>query len=208
MTARSLGALRQLHERNVATDPFVQFRVWWEEARATGHRWADAMVLATVSPEGVPSGRAVILRGLDERGFLFFTDTRSAKAVDLATNPRVALVFLWPDPERQVRVVGRVTAAPDDETNRFFAGRPREANVAATLAVQGEVLPGPDELERRRREMTARVEGQHVGRPPHWGGYIVSPDEFEFWQGRPDYLHDRLRYRRDPGGWFIERLAP
>jgi pyridoxamine 5'-phosphate oxidase len=166
------------------------------------------MVLATVSPDGCPSARAVILRGLDERGFVFFTDTRSAKAADLAAEPRAALVFLWSAQERQVRVTGRVGALGDDEVEAFFAGRPRQAKLAARIAPQDEVVAGPEVLEARLREVTSASEGRSVGRPPGWGGFVVTPDEIEFWQGQPDGLHDRLRYRRGPAGWRVERLAP
>ena len=200
--------MRRLSENRVPADPIAQFRAWWDEARATGDHWSDAMVLATVSPQGRPSARAVILRGLDERGFLFFTDTRSAKAAELEANPRAALVFLWSALERQVRVGGRVTPVPDEETDPFFATRPREANLAAGIAPQDEVIAGLEVLEQRLRQLLAASEGLADGRPPGWGGYVVAPDEIEFWQGRPDHLHDRLRYRRDAGGWRIERLAP
>jgi pyridoxamine 5'-phosphate oxidase len=175
------------------------------------------MVLATVSVGGSeagsagggPSARAVILRGLDERGFVFFTDTRSAKAADLAAEPRVALVFLWSAQERQVRVTGRVSPLGDDEVEAFYAGRPRQANLAARVAPQDEVVAGPEVLEARLREVTAAHDGRPVGRPPGWGGFVVAPEEVELWQGRPDGLHDRLRYRRSSGAaWHLARLAP
>jgi pyridoxamine 5'-phosphate oxidase len=200
--------LRHLSENRVPADPIVRFRIWWDEARTSGDRWSDAMVLATVSSEGWPSARAVILRGLDERGFLFFTDTRSAKASELEANPRAALVFLWSASERQVRVSGRVTPVPDEEADAFFATRPREANLAAELAPQDEVIAGLEVLEQRLRQLLTACQGPAVGRPTGWGGYVVAPDEIEFWQGRPDHLHDRLRYRRDADGWRVERLAP
>jgi pyridoxamine 5'-phosphate oxidase len=201
-------ALRHLNENRVPADPIVRFRTWWDEARTSGDRWSDAMVLATVSPQGRPSARAVILRGLDERGFLFFTDTRSAKASELEANPRAALVFLWSASERQVRVSGRVTPVPDAEADAFFATRPREANLAAELAPQDEVIAGLEVLEQRLRQLLTACQGPAHGRPTGWGGYVVAPDEIEFWQGRPDHLHDRLRYRRDTDGWHVERLAP
>lgn len=200
--------LRRLLESDVAADPIVQFRAWWEEARATGDAWSDAMVLATSSPAGGPSARAVILRGVDERGFVFFTDTRSAKAVELEADPRVALVVLWSSLERQVRAVGHAAQVTDEEADAFFAARPRAANLAARVARQDEVIAGPDVLQRRLHELAVVHDGRPVGRPPGWGGYVVAPDAVELWQGQPDHLHDRLRYRRDGAGWRIERLAP
>jgi pyridoxamine 5'-phosphate oxidase len=200
--------LPRLLESDVAADPIVQFRAWWEEARATGDAWSDAMVLATSSPEGGPSARAVILRGVWERGFVFFTDTRSAKAVELEADPRVALVVLWSSLERQVRVVGHAAPVTDEEADAFFAARPRAANLAAQVARQDEVIAGPDVLQRRLHELAVVHDGRPVGRPPGWGGYVVAPDAVELWQGQPDHLHDRLRYRRDGAGWRIERLAP
>lgn len=200
--------MRRLLEADLDPDPLVVFRTWWDEARAAGDRWSDAMVLATVAPDGRPAARAVILRGLDDRGFVFFTDTRSAKATDLAAEPRAALVFLWSAHERQVRVSGPVTPLGEDEVEAFFARRPRQANLAARIAAQGEVVVGPDVLGARLQEVTSAHEGRPLGRPPGWGGYVVAPDEVELWQGRPDGLHDRLRYRQEAGGWRIDRLAP
>lgn len=200
--------MQHLSSTDLDPEPLAAFRAWWEAARATGEGWTDAMVLATATPGAGPAARAVILRGLDERGFVFFTDTRSAKAADLAVDSRVALVFLWSALERQVRVTGRASPLGDDEVEAFFARRPRPANLAARVAPQGEVVAGPEVLEARLREVTAAHEGLPAGRPPGWGGYVVAPDEVELWQGRPDGLHDRLRYRRAAGGWRIDRLAP
>jgi pyridoxamine 5'-phosphate oxidase len=139
---------------------------------------------------------------------VFFTDTRSAKAVELEADPRVALVVLWSSLERQVRVVGHAAPVTDEEADAFFAARPRAVNLAAQVARQDEVIAGPDVLQRRLHELAVAHDGRPVGRPPGWGGYVVAPDAVELWQGRPDHVHDRLRYRRDGAGWRIERLAP
>jgi pyridoxamine 5'-phosphate oxidase len=200
--------LRRLLESHAAADPIVQFRAWWGEARAAEGAWSDAMVLATSSLEGGSSARSVILRRVDERGFLFFTDSRSAKGLELEADPRVALVMLWSALARQVRVTGRAAQVTQAEADAFFATRPRVANLAALVARQDDVLAGPDVLEQRLRELTAAHEGRPIGRPPGWAGYVVAPEAVEFWQGRPDHLHDRLRYRRGANGWRLERLAP
>lgn len=197
-----------LDDTTLDADPLVQVRAWWEEARASGDRWADAMVLSTASPDGRPSARAVILRRLDERGFLFLSDTHSRKAVELSKNPRAALVFLWPGTHRQVRVAGQVVPAPDDEVDALFAALPREANLAAVVASQSEVISGRDELVESLHDLVSVARDRPVGRPPGGGGYIVTPDEVELWQERPDHLHDRVRYRRRTAGWRHEWLAP
>jgi pyridoxamine 5'-phosphate oxidase len=192
----------------VPADPIVRFRTWWDEARATGEHWSDAMVLATVSPQGWPSARRGHPPGPRRARLPVLHGHAQRQASELEANPRAALVFLWSASERRVRVGGRVTAVLDEEADAFFATRPREANLAAEIAPQGEVIAGLEVLERRMRQLLAAFEGLAVGRPTGWSGYIVAPDEIEFWQGRPDHLHDRMRYRRDAGGWRTERLAP
>ena len=201
-----------LSEEDVADDPIVQFRRWFEEWLATGPYDANAFIVATTDTDGWPSARAVLLKGLDGRGFVFHTNRRSAKGLDLETSGRAALCFLWHPVERQVRVVGTVEHLPDDESDAYFASRPRGAQIAASASPQSEVIPGRAELERLTAETEARFAAtEAVPRPSHWGGYLVRPLTVEFWQGRRNRMHDRLRYRRSDsadGNWLIDRLAP
>ena len=202
-----------LRTEDVADDPIVQFKRWFEEWLSAKPYDANAVILATADADGWPSARAVLLKGLDERGFVFHTNRRSAKALDLDRSHRASLCFLWHPVERQVRVVGTVEHLPDDESDAYFASRPRGAQIAASASPQSEVIAGRAELERLTAETEARFAASaSVPRPAYWGGYLVRPVTVEFWQGRRSRLHDRLRYRRsDPGsdaGWVVERLAP
>lgn len=202
-----------LREDDVADDPIVQFRRWFDEWLATEPYDANAFIVATTGADGWPSARAVLLKGLDERGFVFHTNRCSAKGLDLETSSRAALCFLWHPVERQVRVVGKVEHLPDDESDAYFASRPRGAQIAASASPQSRVIADRAELERLTAETEDRFAGDEmVPRPSYWGGYLVRPHTVEFWQGRRSRLHDRLRYRRQdsPGGgnWLIERLAP
>ena len=199
---------RALGERSAHPDPFARCARGARAARAVQPVWHDALVLATADARGRPAARAVMLRGLDARGFVFFTDHRSRKARELARRPRAALVFLWAPLERQVRVEGRVERIGDRESDAYFATRPRGSRIGAWASRQSDVIAGRAVLARMIRQLEARFQGGDVPRPPHWGGYRVRPDVFEFWQGRPDRLHDRLRYRRARGAWRIERLSP
>lgn len=198
-----------LVESDLDPDPFVQFTRWYEEARAAGMPDADAMTLATATPEGRPSARMVVLRGFDERGFVFFTNYESRKARELDENGHAALVFHWRELDRQVRAEGPVRRLDRDASARYFAQRPPGHRLSAWASPQGEVVASRDQLDRMFAEVEARFAGGDVPLPPFWGGYLLRPDVFEYWQARPDRLHDRLRYRPyTAGAWLLERLAP
>jgi pyridoxamine 5'-phosphate oxidase len=197
-----------LREADADPDPLRQFQRWFDAAVAAGLPEPNAMTLATCTADGVPSARIVLLKICDERGLAFFTNYRSRKARELANNPRAALVFFWPALERQVRVEGRVEQVSAEESDVYFASRPVNSRLGAWASDQSAVIPSRDELERKQHEFEAQFPDGRVPRPPHWGGYRVVPDVFEFWQGRPSRLHDRLRYRRVEGRWVIERLSP
>jgi pyridoxamine 5'-phosphate oxidase len=189
-------------------NPIEQVHRWLDDARATGMVGWDTAIVATATPDGRPSARAVILRGLDDRGFVFYTDTRSRKGRELAANPRAALVMQWAELERQVRAEGSVHRVAPDESDAYFARRPRGHQLGAWASRQSEVLADRAELERRVADVTAEFAGRVVPRPPYWGGYRITPDVVELWQGRPDRLHDRVRHRRLDGDWVAERLWP
>jgi pyridoxamine 5'-phosphate oxidase len=194
----------RLLETDVAADPLEQFRRWYADAEQAGIRAPHAMALAT----GGPSVRMVLLKGAEDGGFVFFTGYESRKAGELDANPRAALLFYWDPLGRQVRVEGTVEQVSNEESDAYFATRPRAAQLAAAASRQGRVLAGRAELDARVVELEREYADRDVPRPEHWGGYRLQPDGYEFWQHRQDRLHDRLRYRRDGGVWRVERLSP
>jgi pyridoxamine 5'-phosphate oxidase len=197
-----------LSEADVDPDPVVQFGRWFDDARAADLVEPSAMTLATASADGVPSARMVLLRGVDQRGFVFYTNYESRKAAELAANPRAALVFWWGALQRQVRVEGPVQPTSQEESAAYFRTRPPASRLSAWASPQSRVIPDREVLDRRVAELAARHPDGDVPLPPFWGGYRLVPEVVELWQQRPNRLHDRLRYTRTPGGWRIERLAP
>ncbi len=191
----------------VDLDPIAQFRHWYEEAITAGVRQPEAMTLATAGAGGAPDARTVLLRGLDERGFAFYTNLESAKAEQLAANSRAALVFHWREVERQVRVHGRVARLSEDDATRYWETRPRGHRLSAWASPQSEVVDA-ESLAARVAEVEAKFATTDPPLPPFWGGYVVGVEVLELWQGRKDRLHDRVRYRKAKGVWIRERLAP
>ncbi len=196
-----------LAEGDLASDPLSQFEAWFDEARALV-RLPEAVALATADREGVPSVRMVLLKGWDERGFVFYTDGTSRKGAELSANPYAALVVYWDPLGRQVRVEGGVVPVSDEESDRYFAGRPRGSQLAARASHQSAELADRAELDAAVAAETAEHEGADVPRPPEWGGFRVVPHLVEFWQHREDRLHDRLCFRRMGSGWAVVRLSP
>ena len=197
-----------LDERDVAPDPFAQFGRWFAEARVALVPEPNAMSLCTVDAQGRPSARIVLLKDVDGHGFVFYTHRDSRKGRELAARPQAALLFFWADLERQVRVEGGVEDVDASIADAYFSQRPRGSRIGAWASPQSETLPDRAALEQRFAEADRRFEGDEVPRPPRWGGYRVVPTTFEFWQGRPSRLHDRITYVQEDSGWRTRRLAP
>lgn len=202
-------ALQSLSEAEVKPNPLQQFQIWFDQAIAAEVPEPNAMTLATATPEGIPAARIVLLKGLDEQGFMFYTNYESRKGQELAANPRAALVFWWAELERQVRIEGTVEKVAEAEAIAYFQSRPVGSRLGAWASNQSQVIRDRQVLEQRLQDLTQQYQDQEIPKPAHWGGYRVIPTAIEFWQGRPSRLHDRLRYRQESGNqWKIERLAP
>ena len=197
-----------LDEADLAADPVTQFHRWFGEVEAAGYWEPNAMVLSTVTADGWPSARIVLLKRIDDRGFVFFTNYTSDKAIELDDAGRAALTFSWTELRRQVRVVGTARRLDDDESDLYWTTRPRGSQLGAWASDQSAVVSGRAVLEQAFAAAEEQWAGRDVERPDHWGGYRVRPDSVEFWQGRPDRLHDRMRFRRSGNGWDVERLSP
>jgi pyridoxamine 5'-phosphate oxidase len=198
-----------LREADVAPDPIEQFRKWFEEALAAGLHEPNAMTLATATSDGRPAARVVLLKGFDERGFVFYTNYEGRKGRELEEDPYCALVFYWGELERQVRIEGRAGRVSGEESDAYYRSRPLGSRLGAWVSEQSRPVGDRATLEERLRELEDRYEGREVPRPPFWGGYRVEPEKIEFWQGRENRLHDRLLYRCESNqSWSIERLQP
>lgn len=200
--------LAALGEQDVDVDPIVQFQRWFHEAQEARVVEPNAMTLATCTPDAYPSARMVLLKGVDARGFVFFTDYRSRKGQELTDNPHAALVFWWHELERQVRIVGAVQRITREESVAYFTSRPYGARVGAWVSHQSSIIADRETLDRKVEEMMERFRSGEVPLPEHWGGFRVVPEEFEFWQGRESRLHDRIAYAREGGRWVRRRLSP
>jgi pyridoxamine 5'-phosphate oxidase len=198
---------RRLDVGDLDPDPLHQFEAWFREA-AGAVRAPEATALATATREGAPSARMVLVKGFDERGFVFHTGYESRKGLELAANPRGALLFYWDPLGRQVRIEGALERTTAAETEAYFHTRPRGAQIAALASRQSQVLSGRAELEERVAQLESELAGGEVPVPAHWGGFRLRPEVYEFWQHRENRLHDRFRYRRDGDGWIVERLSP
>ncbi len=201
-------SLAGLNEKDLARDPYRQFEKWFQEAEAAKLAEPNAMTLCTSTRDGRPSGRTVLLKGVDGRGFVFFSNYESRKGRELHENPNATLVFPWIALERQVIAEGAVTKVPREESEAYFHSRPRASQLAAWVSQQSTIISGRSVLEDSMKMLEQKYAGREVPLPPHWGGWRLAPETVEFWQGRRSRLHDRLRYRREKDTWLIERLAP
>lgn len=200
---------KKLTEKKAETDPLKQFSKWWKQAVESAIEEVNAMTLATASPDGVPSARIVLLKGVSEKGFVFFTNYDSFKGRQLAENPKACLVFFWKELERQVRITGLIQKLGGEANDEYFNSRPEESRIGAIASPQSQVIESRDWLDDHYKQLKKELKGKDIQRPEHWGGYLVKPVIIEFWQGRPGRLHDRLQYTlEDSGSWKIERLAP
>ena len=199
---------KALHEDSIAESPYQQFENWFEEAVNAQLLDPYAMSVSTVSADGQPSTRIVYLRGIDENGFKFYTNYNSQKGNDLIVNNKVALNFFWGELERQIRIEGEIEKLTEQESDAYFNARPRESKIGAWASNQSEVILNRKELENKVVQFETQFKDIEVSRPPHWGGYIVKPTKIEFWQGRPNRLHDRIIYSKNESNWKVSRVSP
>lgn len=198
-----------LLETSIASHPIQQFDKWWQQAIDSQVDEANAMTLATASSDGMPSARIVLLKGFNQEGFVFFTNYKSYKGLQLEENPKACLVFFWKELERQVRIIGLVNKISEQDSDEYFHSRPIGSQVGAWTSPQSHVIPNRSWLDEQYQKISKELQEKNIERPPHWGGYIVKPVIMEFWQGRPSRLHDRIQYTlQENGAWKIERLAP
>jgi pyridoxamine 5'-phosphate oxidase len=201
--------LNSLSEKEAPPDPILQFDQWWNEAIKSGIEEPNAMTVATASGDGIPSARILLLKGFDKKGFVFFTNYNSYKAQQLLENPRACLVFFWKELERQVRITGLVEKINGQESDEYFNSRPEGSRIGAWASPQSQVIESRDWLLQNEKNVWQQFGEKKIERPPYWGGYRVRPVSIEFWQGRPNRLHDRIQYSlQDDANWNIERLAP
>ncbi|MBS1934064.1 MAG: pyridoxamine 5'-phosphate oxidase [Bacteroidetes bacterium] len=201
--------LRSLSEKDIASDPFVQFTKWWNEAQQAQIEELNAMTLATASADGIPSARIVLLKGFDKNGFVFFTNYNSFKGQQLFENPRACLVFFWKEVERQIRITGIVERTSEKESDEYFNSRPAGSRIGAIASPQSEIIKDRNWLEEKEKKLAGELNEKEIKRPVHWGGYRVKPVTIEFWQGRSNRLHDRIQYTlQEDAKWNIDRLAP
>ena len=204
---REYGDLR-LNDEDIPNSPLIQFKRWFSEVLDTEVNDPTAMLLSTVDEEGHPDSRVVLLKGLEEGAFVFYTNYQSIKAQQINKTPFVALNFYWPSMVRQVRVRGKIKPVNETTSNAYFASRPKSSQLSAIISPQSSEITGRAELERALNELIASHQEEPIMRPNHWGGYMITPDEYEFWQGRDNRLHDRIQYFREHGKWRHRRLAP
>lgn len=207
-TLRHDFSRERLDEKDVDKHPVTQFSKWFREAVDAKVNEPNAMTVSTVSPAGKPSSRILLLRNFDENGFVFYTNYKSRKGEEIAENPNAALLFFWPELERQVRIEGVLVKQTPEESDLYFNSRPRTSKLGAWTSSQSKVISSRKVLDEEYEKLSAKYPDEHVPRPDYWGGYILKPEAVEFWQGRPSRLHDRILYTLENGSWKIERLAP
>ena len=205
---RNEYTLSGLDLSDVSPNPIDQFRRWFEAALSAHLPEPNAMHISTITAEGRPNGRIVLLKDVSDQGFTFYTNYESNKGRQLISHPFAALTFFYPELERQIRIEGQIEKVSADESDAYFASRPRGSQIGAWVSHQSSIIDNRDVLETRQRELETQFAEKPIPRPPHWGGFRVMPDSLEFWQGRPSRLHDRIRYRKKGAEWVIDRLSP